>query len=85
MFYTYILFSEKMQKHYVGQTNNIEKRIERHNLQKEKSTKYGTPWKLIYSEKLPTRSEAMLKEKQIKKRGAKRFLEDLNMKNNSIY
>ncbi|WP_188458121.1 GIY-YIG nuclease family protein [Psychroflexus planctonicus] len=41
--YTYILFSEKLNKYYIGQNNNIENRIKQHNNQQEKYTKKGTP------------------------------------------
>jgi len=77
MFFVYILFSESTNKHYVGQSNNIEDRLHRHNSGHEISTKSGTPWKLIHHFEVQTRSEAMLLEKRIKKRGARRFLEDL--------
>ena len=45
--YVYILQSESVGKHYCGETQNIEDRIERHNLGISKSTKSGIPWKLI--------------------------------------
>jgi putative endonuclease len=41
------------------------------------STKYGIPWELVKTFMCETRSEAILLEKKIKKRGAKRYLEDL--------
>jgi putative endonuclease len=47
-FYTYILFSEKQNKHYIGQTTNVENRLKRHNNHQEKYTKKGTPWKLPF-------------------------------------
>jgi putative endonuclease len=48
-FYTYILFSEKLNKHYIGQTTNVENRLKRHNNHQEKYTKKGTPWKLLFA------------------------------------
>jgi len=72
----YILFSEKSSRYYVGQTADIEKRLKRHNQGFVPSTKGGTPWELVLQLKVSTRSEAMLLEKKIKKRGAKRFLDD---------
>ena len=76
-FYTYILYSELLLRYYTGQTNNLEERIKRHNKCLVKSTKNGTPWRLVYSVKFGTRSESLLFELKIKKRGAKRFLESL--------
>ena len=66
MFYTYILYSPKFDRIYVGQTNNIRNRIDRHNSGKVKSTKAYTSWKLIHYEKFETRSEAMKREKELK-------------------
>ena len=76
-YWTYILYSETLNKFYTGQTNNLDARIERHNLALVKSTKNGIPWKLIYSTKQSSRTEAIKLETKIKKRGAKRFLDDL--------
>jgi putative endonuclease len=50
--------------------------LERHNQGRVKSTKFGIPWKIVLQQELPTRSEAMILEKQIKKRGAKRYIKD---------
>ena len=38
------------------------------------STSKGTPWKLVHKETVESRGEAMKKEREIKKRGAKRYL-----------
>ncbi len=72
----YILYSQKRSRYYVGQTQNITKRLERHNKGLVKSTKSGVPWDLVTTIYVENRSEALLLEKRIKKRGAKRFLKD---------
>ncbi len=66
MYFVYILYSETHQRFYVGQTNNIEKRIARHNSGNVISTKFYRPWKLIYNESVSTREEAMRLEKWYK-------------------
>ena len=76
MFYVYIFFSESKNRYYVGQTNSISNRLERHNSGTQLATKYGVPWKIIIYFELETRSDAIIMEQKIKKRGAKRFLED---------
>ena len=43
MYYLYILKSNKIEKFYIGQTNNLEKRIFYHNNGYSKSTKPGIP------------------------------------------
>lgn len=76
MYTVYILYSESLKKYYTGQTQNFENRLERHNSRKEKYTKRGVPWHLVWETNLPTRSEALKLEHKIKKRGAKRYLDD---------
>ncbi|MEN2414951.1 GIY-YIG nuclease family protein [Flavobacterium mesophilum] len=78
MFFVYILYSYTKEKFYVGQTNDIEDRLKRHNNGQSLSTKNGAPWKVIYTIELNSRSEAVVLETKIKKRGAKRYLQDIN-------
>jgi putative endonuclease len=75
----YIIYSCSLNKYYVGQTNNIDDRLLRHNSGREKYTKIGTPWELVWKKEVLTRSEAMKLEKQIKNRGAKRYLEKVGV------
>ena len=77
MYTVYILYSETLKRYYTGQTKDFENRLERHNSKKEKYTKNGTPWKLVWNTDLETRSEAVRLESKIKKRGAKRYLDDM--------
>ena len=72
----YILYSEKRSRYYVGQTANIDKRLKRHNLGLVPSTKAGYPWKLVLQLEVENRSHAVLLERKIKKRGAKRFIDN---------
>jgi len=78
MYYTYIIQSLKNNRYYTGSAGDIADRIKRHQQNRSKATKGKGPWKLIFSQTCPTRSDAMILELKIKKRGAKRFLEDLN-------
>ncbi|MDP3970991.1 MAG: GIY-YIG nuclease family protein [bacterium] len=58
MFYTYILRSLIDQRTYVGHTNNIKNRVNRHNSVLVKSTKTRCPLKLIYLEQHSTLQKA---------------------------
>jgi len=78
MFFVSILYSNTKEKFYIGQTNDIDDRIKRHNNGQSLSTKNGIPWKVIYTIVLSSRSEAVTLETKIKKRGAKRHLQDIN-------
>jgi putative endonuclease len=66
MFYTYVLYSEKFDKIYVGSTSGIEKRIASHNEGRSGYTKKFITWKLIYYEEFTIRSSAMKREKELK-------------------
>ncbi len=77
-YFVYILYSNCLDKFYTGQTDNLEKRLTRHNAGHGKYTKKGIPWTLAWSKQVESRSEAIKLEQTIKKRGAKRFIEDLS-------
>jgi len=66
MYHTYVLESITSGKLYIGQTNNLTDRIERHNTNQNKFTKNKGPWKLLYSTEFNTRSEAVIYENKLK-------------------
>ena len=70
-FHLYILYSEQYDRFYVGQTNQLDKRIERHNNGFVRSTKSYRPWKLVYTEAFANRSEAVKRESEIKRWNSK--------------
>ena len=62
----YILKNQK-NKYYIGITGlPLLDRLQRHNKGDVYSTRYGRPWKLIFSEKFNNLKEARDREKQIK-------------------
>ncbi|MBT3935798.1 MAG: GIY-YIG nuclease family protein [Bacteroidetes bacterium] len=65
IYYTYIL-QNPGKKFYIGQTNNLNKRLSRHNNNIVKSTNNRGPWTVVHSEIFPSRAEAMKREKQLK-------------------
>jgi putative endonuclease len=79
MFFVYILLSEKSNRFYVGQTQDLENRFQRHNKMLVRSTKNGVPWRLVHVFDVVSRSEAVVLERKIKARGAKRYLIDKNI------
>ena len=74
-FSVYILESLKDGSYYVGSTNSLEDRLERHNQGRVAYTKPKRPWKLVYSEEHPDRSSAAKREYEIKKRKSREFIE----------
>ena len=70
MFYTVYILRTSSNTLYIGQTNNLEKRIKEHQNKTTKSAKYIQHFSscfLVYSEMYPSRSEAMKREWQLKK------------------
>ena len=67
-YFTYIL-SCKDNTLYIGQTNNLEKRLLKHNEKKSGAhyTKIRRPVRLVYSEEFKTQREALQREAEIKK------------------
>jgi putative endonuclease len=78
-YHTYILYSEKLSRFYIGFTSNLAKRLIHHNSSQDRFSKKGVPWTLIHAIECPDKASAMALEKKIKARGAKRFLEGLGM------
>ncbi len=73
----YILFSEKLNKYYVGSTSDIERRLEEHNRGKEKFTSIGKPWILVYNEVFNDLKFARKRELEIKKQKSIKYIEKL--------
>lgn len=67
---------------YTGSTNDIEKRLIAHNTAKTgaKYTKARRPVRLVYSEQLETKSQALKREGQIKNLSRAEKLALLNLK-----
>ncbi|TKB97870.1 GIY-YIG nuclease family protein [Pedobacter cryophilus] len=66
MFHTYILQSLKSGRYYIGHTQNLEERLERHQSGKVTATKNKGPWKIVYTEEFNTKIEANRRELEIK-------------------
>ena len=67
MTYVYVLHNPGWKNQfYVGVTNNIDKRVRKHNTNNTASTRGGT-WKLVYYEAYQSRSYALTRERTLKK------------------
>jgi putative endonuclease len=51
---------------YVGQTDDVERRVEQHNMDESRWTAGKGPWELVHMEEYPTRADAMRREKALK-------------------
>ncbi len=74
MFFVYVIISLKTGRLYIGQTDNLQRRLAQHNNGEVRSTKSFRPWKLIYRQKFSTRREAMQREKYLKSLKNKKYL-----------
>jgi putative endonuclease len=74
MFKVYILYSVIKDKYYVGQTEDLERRLAVHNMRNNMGT---SDWELKYYESFETRSEAMKRESEIKSKKRRSYLEGL--------
>ncbi len=72
--FVYILYSDSFDKFYIGQTNDVESRVKRHNAGTEKATKPYLPWRLIWFTEKSSRQEAMELEKKLKNLSKSRLL-----------
>jgi putative endonuclease len=74
----YIIHSETLGKYYIGYTSmSIEERISRHLCEHSGFTSSAKDLKLVHVEEYTDKNAAISKEKQIKKRGIKRYLDGL--------
>jgi putative endonuclease len=76
-FYVYILQSKKDFSYYVGQCHDLDCRMSKHADGMSKYTSSKRPLRLVYFEMVNSRSEAINKEKEIKKKKSKIYIEQL--------
>jgi putative endonuclease len=86
--YVYILQSEKDLSYYKGYTTDFRRRLIQHNDGESNYTSHKVPWKLMYVEELPTKTAALIREKNLKKATKERIeaiiLSNKNLLMNSI-
>ncbi|MGZ3931935.1 MAG: GIY-YIG nuclease family protein [Bacteroidia bacterium] len=65
-FYVYVLISPLHRRFYIGQTNDLQNRLQKHNAGAVTSTKPYAPWELKGYIQKSSRKEAMVLEKKLK-------------------
>ena len=76
-YFVYILQSEKDGTYYVGHTRDVDERLRRHNSGRSTYTKALIPWKLVYQEVFKSKGDAMNREKEIKAKKVRDYIEHL--------
>ncbi len=79
MYCVYAIYNQQAQKYYIGQTIDLKERLRLHNNHYFKSytSRFPGKWELIYEESIPTRSEALRREKQLKSGNGREFIKSL--------
>ncbi|WP_026450298.1 GIY-YIG nuclease family protein [Aequorivita capsosiphonis] len=76
-YYTYILYSAKLNRYYIGSTENVSTRLKEHLWKHKGFTAKAKDWELKYSEIFETKMEARKRETQMKKWKSRIMLEKL--------
>jgi putative endonuclease len=77
-FCAYIIYSPSADKFYVGHSDDLERRLFEHNSgQTRYTSNIASDWKIMYSEAFSTRSDAMKREKEIKSKKKRSYIEQL--------
>ena len=73
-YFVYLIISKNKQKYfsYVGYTNNLKKRLAKHNASKGAKFTRGRKWILAYSKSYDSKSKAMREEYKLKKNNSLR-------------
>ena len=75
MYFVYILRSRKTGRYYIGQTNNLDRRFSFHNAGRERYTRRGIPWEVVFAKELASRSARRNCGDYIKKQKSIAFIE----------
>ncbi len=75
MFTVYILYSQKLDRYYVGHTSDLEPRLLQHNTGFSTFTAKAADWKTVYTEHYDTRQLARQRERIIKAKKSRKYIE----------
>jgi len=82
-YYVYILYSEGHDSYYIGQTQDVQERIRRHNAKMEAATSRYAPWDLVLTIEKESRSEAVVLERKLKNLNRQKLLTFIQKYKNS--
>ena len=77
MYHVYAAYNPQSGKIYIGQTENLDERLRLHNektFRGSYTSRFDGNWILVYSEQVPTRKEAIQREKQLKSYQGRQFV-----------
>jgi putative endonuclease len=76
MYWIYALYNSQNNKIYIGQTEDLERRVWQRNnhVFKGYTAQFQGEWVLIYKESAATRSQALTREKQLKSGSGRAYI-----------
>ena len=77
MYSVYIIYSQIIDKYYIGFSSNVQDRLLKHNRNSKGFSNFGKPWILVYEETFDNKKNAMDRERQLKKWKNRERLETL--------
>ena len=83
-YYVYIIQSEVDNSFYKGFSENPQGRLLQHNSGETLSTRRLVPWKLVYVEEVGSKTEALKREKNLKKATRERIAALLSLPKNIV-
>jgi putative endonuclease len=66
MYSVYIIYSQKIDKFYIGFSSNVHERLRKHNRNSKGFSATGRPWGIVYTEAFDNKKKAMCRERQLK-------------------
>ncbi|HBR53097.1 MAG TPA: excinuclease ABC subunit C [Flavobacteriaceae bacterium] len=82
-FYVYILYSDLIDRFYVGCTGSmLKERLRKHNTKHSGFTGRANDWRLMYYESFQSQSDAYNREREIKNKKSRKFIEHLILEKN---
>jgi putative endonuclease len=82
MYIVYVIINREKCKTYTGQTNDLEKRMLRHNGHTPSKTtlftkKYAGIWEVLHQEHFSTREDAVRRERELKSYQGRKFIKKM--------
>jgi putative endonuclease len=74
-YHVYIIYSPSLDKYYTGYTTDLSKRIIEHNTGVSVFTSKAADWILKYTEDFADRESAIAREKNIKSKKSRKYIE----------
>ena len=82
-YYFYIIYSQQLDKYYVGHTSNLDERLKKHNTNHKGFTGKANDWAVVYTEIYSTKELAYAREREVKKWKSKLRITKLIMRSGS--